>query len=193
VCHSWTNDVVTGFTRLTSEKVVAKAIASGVEKRLLGYIGGGAPTLGDDGKYQVTPSKVRFDTQVAEDEIDLESGFVMLPQAIPQPAVVPPTGGGGGVTPPGPTPPSPVPPGPTPPGPTPPGSTAPLGAPQTSVELTFTADRDKLYGAWNAMANLAEMAGQVTVTVKAEKPDGFDKSKLNNGVLEPLREADLIQ
>ena len=43
------------------------------------------------------------------------------------------------------------------------------------------------------MANLAEMAGQVTVTVKAEKPDGFDKSKLNNGVLEPLREADLIQ
>ena len=43
------------------------------------------------------------------------------------------------------------------------------------------------------MANLAEMAGQVTVTVKAEKADGFDKSKLNNGVLEPLREADLIQ
>jgi hypothetical protein len=61
------------------------------------------------------------------------------------------------------------------------------------VELTFTADRDKLYGAWNAMANLAEMAGKVTVTVKAESESGFDKSKLNNGVLEPLREADLIQ
>ena len=43
------------------------------------------------------------------------------------------------------------------------------------------------------MANLAEMAGQVTVTVKAQKLEGFDKSKLTNGVLEPLREADLIQ
>ena len=90
-----TGDVVTGFysflgfTRLTSEKVVAKAVATGVEKRLFGYIGGGAPTLGDDGKYQVTPGKVRFDTQVAEDEIDLESGFIMLPQAIPVPPAPP--------------------------------------------------------------------------------------------------------
>ena len=35
-----------GLTRLTSEKVVVKAIATGVEKRIFGYIGGGAPTLG---------------------------------------------------------------------------------------------------------------------------------------------------
>jgi hypothetical protein len=63
----------------------------------------------------------------------------------------------------------------------------------TKVELTFSADSAKLYQAYSALANLADMAGQVTVTVKAENPDGFDKSKLNNGVLEPLREADLIQ
>lgn len=43
------------------------------------------------------------------------------------------------------------------------------------------------------MANLAEMAGQVTVTVKAQSETGFDKSKLQNGVMEPLREADLIE
>jgi hypothetical protein len=36
-------------------------------------------------------------------------------------------------------------------------------------------------------------ADGLPVPVKAEKADGFDKSKLNNGVLEPLREADLIQ
>jgi hypothetical protein len=182
-----TGEVVTGFysflgiTRLLSEKGVAKAIATGVEKRLFGYIGGGAPTLGVDGKYQVAIAKVRFDTRVAEDEIDLESGFIMVPQAIPQPAPVPVLGGGGQ-------------PGPIPPGPIPPVSPPPEpGTSQTSVELTFTADRDKLFSAWNAMANLAEMAGQVTVTVKADKADGFDKSKLNNGVMEPLREADLIQ
>jgi hypothetical protein len=107
----------------------------------------------------------------------------MLPQAIPQPAP-PPTGTGGeigtGTGTGGGTPPPPPPP--PPPTPT-----------DTKVELTFTSDRNQLFAAWNAVANLADMAGQVTVTVKAEKPDGFDKGKLSNGVIEPLREADLIQ
>jgi len=43
------------------------------------------------------------------------------------------------------------------------------------------------------MANLADLAGKVTVTIKAEKADGLDKAKLENGVMEPLREADLIK
>jgi hypothetical protein len=61
------------------------------------------------------------------------------------------------------------------------------------VDLSFTANRDQLYTAWNAMANLADMAGEVDVTVHAESETGFDKSKLQNGVLEPLTEADLIK
>jgi len=81
-----------GFTRLISEKVVAKAIAAGVEKRVFGYISGGAPTLGEDGKYQIALEKVRFDKTVAVDEIDLESGFIMLPRLIPQPASTPTPG-----------------------------------------------------------------------------------------------------
>ena len=43
------------------------------------------------------------------------------------------------------------------------------------------------------MANLADMSGKVAVSVRAESEQGFDKSKLQNGVLEPLKEADLIQ
>ena len=43
------------------------------------------------------------------------------------------------------------------------------------------------------MANLADIAGQVKVKVRAEKAGGLDKSKLQNGVIEPLREADLIE
>ena len=62
---------------------------------------------------------------------------------------------------------------------------APAQGPHTSVELSFSADSAKLYSAWQAMANLAKMAGQVFVTVKAQKAEVF-------GVL-PLREADLIQ
>jgi hypothetical protein len=38
----------------------------------------------------------------------------------------------------------------------------------------------------------ARLNGRNYVTVRAESPKGFDKSKLQNGVLEPLREADLI-
>ncbi len=206
-----TGEVVTGFfsflglTRLTSEKIVAKAIATGVEKRIFGYIGGGAPTLGTDGKYQVSVSKVRFDTPIAPDEIDLDSGFIMVPQAIPiapPPAACPKCGKSPCecAVPPaacprcGQTPcVCPIPPvlclkcGKTPCVCLPPPVT------DKKVELTFTADSAKLYSAWQAMANLAEMAGKVTVTVKAESESGFDKSKLNNGVLEPLREADLIE
>ena len=61
------------------------------------------------------------------------------------------------------------------------------------MELTFSADRDQLFTAWNALANLADMAGKVSVSVRAEAADGFDSSKLQNGVMEPLREADLIE
>ncbi len=176
-----------GFTRLTSDTVIRKAIVRGVKECAFGYTSGGAPALGPDGKYQVTLAKVRFDTVVAEDEIDLDSGFVMLPPAIPQPAPTP-AGVQPGTTPTPATTPSGTPPT-TEPTPTP-GGTPAL---QTQVELTFSADRNQLFTAWNAIANLADLAGKVTVTVKAENADGLDKAKLQNGVMEPLREADLIQ
>jgi len=168
-----------GFTRLVNDEVVSKAIVKGVQEGAFGYAAGGAPSLGPEGKYQVSLSKVRFNIGVAEDEIDLETGFLMMPQAIPlsvqPPALGPPAAGPG---------PGPFPPGP-PPTPKPPTE-------QKVVELAFSADRNQLFTAWNAAANLADMAGKVTVTLHAESEQGFDKSKLQNGVLEPLKEADLI-
>ena len=59
------------------------------------------------------------------------------------------------------------------------------------VELTFNADRNQLFTAWNAIANLADLAGKVKVTIHAESEKGFDKAKLQNGVMEPLREANV--
>ena len=64
---------------------------------------------------------------------------------------------------------------------------------QTTVDVSFAANRDQLFAAWNAIANLADMSGQVNVTIHAEKADGFDKFKLQNGVMEPLRESDLLE
>jgi hypothetical protein len=171
-----------------TSSVIRKAVAKGVQDGHFGYLSGPKPALGAAGKFEVSPTKVRFKTSVADDEIDLDSGFLMLPQAVPQPAavggtepviVVPdgvsPQPGVGGVTPPH---------GPVPP-------VKPAG--EKAVELTFDADRNQLFTAWNAIANLADLAGKVKVTIRAESEKGFDKSKLQNGVMEPLREADLIE
>jgi hypothetical protein len=178
-----------GFTRLMTSGVIRKAVAKGVLDGHFGYVSGAKPPLGTDGKFQVALTKVRFKATVADDEIDLESGFLMLPQAVPQatgtepPIVVSdgetPQPGPGGVTP--------------PPGVIAPGVTPVKPVTDKVVELAFDADRNQLFTAWNAIANLADMAGKVKVTIRAESEKGFDKGKLQNGVLEPLREADLIE
>jgi hypothetical protein len=43
------------------------------------------------------------------------------------------------------------------------------------------------------VGRVADIAGEVEVSLRAESETGFDKSKLQNVVLEPLREADLIE
>lgn len=176
-----------GFTRLTTGAAIGKGIAEGIQKGFFAYLAGTLPALGSDGKYEVPLARVRFEVPVPEDEVDLESGFLMMPEAIPQPVTAPapgpmPSGPGGAGASTG--------PGSTPLGPTPP----PLPGPgvQKLVELEFTADRNQLFTAWNALANLADLAGKVSVAVRAESEAGFDRTRLKNGVLEPLIEADLI-
>jgi hypothetical protein len=181
-----------GFPRLVSSGVVKKAIAKGIHDGFFGYYSGSTPVLGSDGKYQVPVGRVRSNADVGEDEIDLESGFLMMPQAVP---VATPVPGSTGVV-------------PNVPAGAPGGGEPPLiltpppsdgqglvteAGPQKSVEISFSADRDHLFSAWNAIANLADLAGKVNVTVRADSAEGFDKNKLQNGVLEPLRESDLIE
>ncbi|MFO1432595.1 MAG: DUF499 domain-containing protein [Candidatus Competibacteraceae bacterium] len=177
-----------GFTRLMTGAVIGKAMARGVQEGVFGYSSGPAPELDEQGKYQVTPDKVHLGTAIPIDEIDLEAGFLMLPKAIPpaeevkEPPISPDTrGGSSSVS---------------------AGATTVIGAvtshpPKPSgnrtVEISFTADRNQLFTAWNAIANLADLAGKVTVIVQAESDEGLDQSKLQNGVFEPLREMDLIK
>jgi hypothetical protein len=179
-----------GFTRLTSKDVIQKATAEGIRTSVFGYFSGNVPTLDGTGKYQVARTKVRFNVPVSDDEIDLESGFLLMPQSIPDEAA--PQATAGSTT-------GPVAPAPTQshdgqtPSSEPTSGSASQAATETVFQVSFTADRDKLYTAWNAVANLADIAGEVKVSLRAESETGFDKSKLQNGVLEPLREADLIE
>ncbi len=181
-----------GFPRLLSNDVVRKAIARGVQTGLFGYATGRF-NLGDDGRYQVDRSRVAFDRNVADDEIDLDSGFLIVPKALPEKPVEPTGTAGGGD----------------------PGiyddtgqtggsgevqetvdtddSSPPVVDDEREVAFSFTAGRDDLYAAWSALANLADVAGQVSISAKAKLKSGFDKSKLENGVQEPLRELGLIK
>jgi hypothetical protein len=176
-----------GFARLESSGVIARAIRRGIQEGLYALTSGTVPTLGNDGRYQLPASKIRFAVPVPEDEIDLDSGFLILPLAIPA-EVTSATGGVG-------APAISWPADAADPAKVkeirPAGVTIDAGHPRL-VELEFDADRNQLFTAWNAVANLADLSGKVRVAVRAESQDGFDPSKLENGVLEPLREADLI-
>ena len=178
-----------GFPRLLSGEVVRKAIARGVETGLFASTTG-RPGLGDDGRYQVDWSRIAFQRAVADDEIDLDSGFLIVPSALP--AKPPATTDhpdriqedDGGYS----------------------GTTAegevreddggdeqpPVSGDAHDLTVSFVADRDKMFAAWNALANLADIAGKVSVNVTVTSETGLDESRLENGVLEPLRELGLI-
>jgi Protein of unknown function (DUF499) len=181
------------FTRLADSGVVRKSIARGIKEKFFGYVAGAAPALGADGRYQVAAKNVRFGSEIAEDEIDLDGGFLMIPETIPQPSAGPVPGAPGSPQPPTPGAGPAVGPGgggglqePQPPG----GAPVPLQP--STVQFSFDADRNRLYAAWQALANLADLCGKLTVSIKGETPQNIDKSKLENGVYEPLREANLI-
>ena len=60
------------------------------------------------------------------------------------------------------------------------------------MAISFTADRDKLFDAWRALANLADLTGRITISAKAAATDPLDRNKLEHSVLEPLRELGLL-
>ena len=180
-----------GFPRLDTGDVVRAAIARGVETGLFAYTTG-RPPLGGDGRYRLDRSRIAFQRTVSDDEIDLDSGFLIAPAALPEPetpaAVTVPAGGGrddirytepgGGASVLGDR--------------ETPTATATAAAGSRDVTLSFSADRDKLYLAWSALANLADAAGRISVHVQAASETGFDEARIENGVLEPLRELGLI-
>lgn len=170
--------------RLDSEATLRRAIARGVSESLFGYVSGPTPSLGDDNRYRIARERVRFGVSVLEDEIDLDSGYLMLPQALPEatPAGVSEPIPGGVATTTLPTTPTPPPVQPKPPKP---------GEPIHRVSLRFSATRDQVFKAFRAIANLADKAdgGAVTVAVEGTSTEGFDRSWLRNAVDEPLDEA----
>ncbi|GBD43556.1 hypothetical protein HRbin40_01030 [bacterium HR40] len=177
--------------RLESADALKKAIARGVEERIFAYTSGSPPALGADGKFQVGPEKVVLGRRLGEDEVDLDSGFLMVPEAVPaspsSPGTVPsgsgmPTSAAA----------APMPAMAAGSAPTAPG--APLARSTRSVRFSLKATRAQIFKAFPAIANLADKAdgGIVTLSVEATSAAGFDPSWLRNAVEEPLDEADIV-
>ena len=176
--------------RLDSADAIRKAIVQGVTQSIFGYTSGAVPTLGPDGKYQIARDKVRLGVTLSDDEVDFDSGFLVIPAAIPEAAQpVGPTdkvvvgtelGGGGG------------------------GNTVTLTGGDTTVgkvhvktalpktvQLKFAANRDQIFQIFKAVANLSDNSdgGKVTIEVTANSEVGYEPSWLRNAVDEPLDEA----
>lgn len=147
--------------------------------------------MGEDGKFQVTREKMVLARPLAEDEVDFDSGFLMVPSVVPEAPPVPTTGTievGPEVPPTGPEPPTP----PTGRGAGP--ATTGTGTDRLKrISLVFTATRDQVFKAFPAIANLADKYDDEKVKIRIEgtAADGYDPSWLRNAVEEPFDEADI--
>jgi len=181
--------------RLESADVLRKAMVRGIAENVFAYTSGSSPVIGSDGKFQVNRDKVVLGKPISEDEIDFDSGFLMIPESLPEAPMVSAAGTAttetGAISP-------------------PPGATIPIqpsgnagierpttvpepGARMNRVTLSFQATRDQVFKAFPAIANLADKSdgAQVRIRVEGTSADGFDPSWLRNAVDEPLDEADI--
>jgi hypothetical protein len=175
--------------RLEAASALRKAIARGVAEGTFAYTSGTVPSPGADGRFPVACDKIVFGRALADDEVDLDSGFLMLPASLPEesPTARPPEErppGACGV-----------------PGSAAPDSGAPPAKPTAGgaaqmevrrhVQIAFTATRDEVFKAFPAIANLADKSdgGKITIRVEGTSDRGYDPSWLRNAVEEPLDEA----
>jgi hypothetical protein len=128
---------------------------------------------------------------MTDDEIDLDSGFLMVLSAVPAPSTPATEPGTGG---------APVLPGQTPTTtPTPtrvtpqPGAGATAPKVRTSIRISFPASRDDVFKSFQAIANLADKSdgNKIKITVEGQCAAGYDPNWLRNAVQEPLDEADI--
>lgn len=171
--------------RILSAIVLSKAISKGIQERMFGFVTG-TPNLNPAGKYDVNPVKVAFGRITSDEEIDLDTGFLIIPEAIPaleQPGIPPSSGG---VIPPAtPGASSGVENGSQPP--------EPGKRTRSQVSIAFSASREQVFKAFPAIANLAEKAddGKISISIEGTSSAGFESGWFRNAVEEPLDEANI--
>lgn len=176
---------VVGFPRLEDEGVLRRAIAAGVKDGAFGFVGRAERVerdrLKEGSGYFVGRNQVVISKPMRDDEIDLSTGFIVLPVGIEAEQTTPPVDPST-VTPPEPETGTSITYQPT---------TPKYSTPSTQVRFKLVINRQQVYASFNALANLADKAGTIEVIVNAQSLVGFDPVWLRNAVLEPLEEADV--
>ncbi len=178
-----------GFPRLLDENVIRQAIVRGVKEGHFGYVGRvdriQSDRVREGAGYLVSRSQALFEKDLPPDEIDMGTGFIVLPAAIEPIVETPSSGAASAIDFPTPTTVDSPPPTEMPQ----PASQTGAPATQTRVALRLSLTRSQLYASFNALSNLADKAGTIRLNVTAESLQGFDPVWLRNAVMEPLDEA----
>jgi len=169
------------FTRITDQKVIADAIAKGVQTGLFCFALK-SRVREELNRWLVDKLDAIILRRVSAEEIDLESGYILIPDCIVEPEM--PSGAQ--------IQPTPV-------------TTTSEEALQTSppasiqqsgsigivrkISIELSATKQLLYKTFNALGNLAEKAGSIRISIHAEKSEGFERNWLRNAVKEPLEEG----
>jgi hypothetical protein len=156
--------------RLTHLSALRTAIARGVSDSLFAWYSGPPPLLGNDGKFQVNRERITVGAPLSEEEIDFDSGFLLLPTVLPEVQQPEPPPSDGGTSP-----------------------QEPTGAQRTAFSIKFNATRNQIFKVFEAIANLADRSdeGKLTIQIDATNAAGYDPTWLRNAVEEPLDEADV--
>lgn len=162
------------FPRITEENVIAAAIAQGVKEGIFSYALKNR-VLEEAGKYLVKEKDALIGRAVYPDEIDLETGLILMPECVIKETPLPIKEL------------SPI-------GPSEPTTSITVPVSPNSgqikiVKMAMRINKQTLYKTFNALGNLAEMAGEINIQVEAQSEKGFDRNLLRNGVKEPLEEA----
>jgi len=179
-----------GAPRLETSTVIRRAVVRGVSEGVFAYTSGAVPGLGTDDRFQIPREKIVIGRSLSEDEVDFDTGFLMSPKALPEPA---PADGPGTIGVPGAPIPdhAPSPPGIAPARIPPPGSGSAQG--NQIIRWKFKAKRSQMFQVFPALANLADKSDgeMIVIQIEATSASGFDPSWLRNAVEEPLDEANV--
>jgi len=161
------------FPRVVNDRVIKKAIVDGISNSVYG-ITSKTKIQTIDGKITVSRDQVTIGMQISEDEVDRASGFIVSPAAIPPPVVKETITASTNETEPKPEAIKP---------------TDDKKDKLSHIIYKIRLNRSQLYKSYDALANLADKTGILSIKVEAESKDGIDRNWLRNAVEEPIEES----
>lgn len=152
------------FPRTIDENVIKKAISKGIKDSLFGITNKDKVQI-INGKPAVAKDHVSIGKEITIEEIDLLSGYLISPKIIPIEGETE----------------------------VPQIQEKEIKKPEvgkiTQIMYSLKVNRQQLFKCFNALGNLAEKSGELSLRIEAQLKEGIDANWLKNAVEEPIEEA----